>query len=308
MIEYFLTVCGQIFSMALMVVVGYIMFKVKMINEDGTKQMSAFLLKVVAPMILIAAYQREFDKDLFGQWIIMFAAVLLTYFIHIIAAELIYRKKTSVYAENRLSIILPNNGFMAFPILQALAGETGIFFGSVSVITLTVLIWSYGVKLMKPEEKLDIKKILLNPGIIGFVGGVILFCSPWKLPNSVYTAVNAIGSINTPLAMIVLGALLAQTDLKNELKKFCYYKLAFLKLILLPLVMMVVFAFIPMPQNIRLVGFICSVTPTATAVSMLSQLYDRDYRYATNVVVIITVLSAITMPLILSLGKLVIGY
>ena len=90
MIEYFLTVCGQIFSMALMVVVGYIMFKVKMINEDGTKQMSAFLLKVVTPFILIAAYQREFDKDLFGQWIIMFAAVLLTYFIHIIAAELIY--------------------------------------------------------------------------------------------------------------------------------------------------------------------------------------------------------------------------
>ncbi len=308
MLEYFLTVSGQIFSMALMVVVGYIMAKMKMINEDGTKQMSTLLLKVVTPMILISSYQREFDAVILVDWITMFAAALLSYFIYIIVAELVYRKKDSAYAENRLSIVLPNNGFMAFPILQALLGEMGIFFGSTSVIVLTVLIWSYGVKLMNPEEKLDIKKVALNPGVIGVVGGIILFCSPWKLPNSVYTAVSAIGSLNTPLAMIVLGALLAQTDMKRGFKRLCYYKLAFLKLILLPLIMMVIFCFIPIPDHIRLVGFVCSVTPTATAVSMLSQLYDRDYRYATNAVVIITVLSVITMPLMLSLGKLVMGY
>lgn len=308
MLEYFLTVCGQIFSMALMVLVGYIMYKTKMINEEGTKQMSALLLKVVTPMILISSYQREFEAGLFADWIIMFAAVLLTYLIHIIIAEIVYKKKDSVYPENRLSIVLPNNSFMAFPILQALAGETGVFFGSINVIVLSALIWSYGVKLMNPGEKLDIKKIALNPGIIAVVGGVILFCSPWKLPASVYSAVRAIGSINTPLAMIVFGALLAQADLKREFKRFCYYKLAFLKLILLPIIMMVIFAFIPFSDQIRLVGFVCSVTPTATAVSMLSQLYDRDYRYATNAVVIITVLSAITMPVILSLGKIVIGY
>ncbi len=308
MLEYFLAVCGQIFSMALMVLVGYVMFKAKMINEEGTKQMSALLLKVVTPMILISAYQRDFDTDLFAQWIIMFGAVLMTYFIHIMVVELLYKKSNPHCAENRLSVVLPNNGFMAFPILQAIAGETGIFFGSISVIVLSALIWSYGVKLMRPDERLDIKKILLNPGLIAVVGGVVLFISPWKLPSSVYGAVSAIGSLNTPLAMIVLGALLAQTDLKKEFKKLCYYKLAVLKLVILPIIMMFVFTLIPMPQNIRLVGFVCSVTPTATAVSMLAQLYDRDYCYATNAVVIITVLSGITMPLILSLGKIIIGY
>ena len=221
---------------------------------------------------------------------------------------LIFRKNDYLYPENRLSVVLPNNGFLALPIIQALAGDTGIFFGSISVIVLSTLIWSYGVKLMNPKEKINIKNIALNPGVIAIVGGVILFCSPYKLPESVYSAVSAIGSLNTPLAMIVLGAILAQTELRKELTKFAYYKLSFIKLILLPIIMMIIFIIIPIPNNVKLVAFVCSVTPTATAVGMLSQLYDRDYRYATSATVVITLVSAITMPILLSVGKIVLGY
>ena len=149
---------------------------------------------------------------------------------------------------------------------------------------------------------------MLNPGVIAVVLGLLLFVSPVKLPQPVFNAIDAIGALNTPLAMIILGGLLAQTDLKKCLSQFGFYKISFIKLILLPIIMMFIFKLLPISGNVMLVSFICSVTPVATAVGMLSQLYDGDYRYATGSIIITTVLSAITMPIILAIGSGILGY
>lgn len=309
MLNYFFTVIQQIFSMFLMVMVGFFMFKAKMITEAGIKNMSVLLLKIVMPMIVISAFQRQFDAGLFLEWCIMFGASLLTYLVCIILAEIFFRKDGNYpLAESKLSLVLPNCGFLAFPLMQALAGDIGIFMGSTSVILLNIIQWTYGVKLLKSNEKIGIRKLILTPGTIAIVCSLILFISPVKLPKPVFLAIDSIGSLNTPLAMILLGAMLAQTDIKLALSKFCYYKISILKLLLVPLVMMFIFKFLPFSDTVRLVAFICSVVPTATSVSMMAQLYDSDYRYATNAVVITTVLSVVTMPILLSIGKVILGY
>ena len=309
MFEYFLTVVQQIFSMALMVLVGYAIYKAKMISEEGLKSMSNLLMKIVTPMILISSFQRQFSGDLMLDWTAMFVVAVLTYGVQMFLAWIFYRNpKSHAFAENRMSIVMPNNGFLAFPLMQALAGENGIFLGSTNVIILNILLWTYGVKHLKSDEKINIKKILLNPGVIAVVLGLLLFVSPVKLPKPVFNAIDAIGALNTPLAMIILGGLLAQTDLKKCLSQFGFYKISFIKLILLPIIMMFIFKLLPISGNVMLVSFICSVTPVATAVGMLSQLYDGDYRYATGSIIITTVLSAITMPIILAIGSGILGY
>lgn len=306
LLSYFLTVGGQIFMMFLMVLVGYLMYKRHMLTENGIKEMSVLLLKIVTPMILVSAFQREFEAGLFKDWVTMFLASALTYGVSIVLSIILYRRESR--AEERMCIFLPNNGFLAFPLMQALAGEFGIFLGSTSVILLNVIQWTYGVKLLKPDAKINIKNIILNPGVIGIVLGLLLFFSPWKLPKYVFSAVDAIGSLNTPLAMIVLGGMLAQTDLKKELKTASFYKISVIKLIVLPFIMLGLFYVLPLSDSVKLVAFICSVTPAATSVSMLSQIFDGDYRYAASAVVITTVLSALTMPIILTIGKAVLGY
>ncbi len=309
MLEYFLTVSGQILAMALMVVVGFFMFKAKLISDKGIKDMSALLLKVVMVMIVVSSFQREFDAELFIDWCTMLGASLLTYLISAAIAELAFRKKGSYpIAESKLGVVFPNCGFLAFPLIQALAGDIGIFMGSTSVIILNVLQWTYGAKLINSGSKIGIRKILVNPGTFAVLCSLVLFASPWKLPQPVFQAVDAIGSLNTPLAMILLGAMLAQTNIKAALSKFCYYKIAVLKLLAVPAIMLVILSLLSLSDTVRLVAYICSVVPTATSVSMISQLYDSDYRFATNLVVITTVLSVITMPVLLTLGKFFMGY
>ena len=266
-------------------------------------------MKIVVPMIIISSFQREFSLEVFEKWAIMFLVSVLTYIISIAVAHLVYRKKDEfACAENRLSVVMPNNGFLAFPLMTALVGELGVFLGSSNVVILNFLQWTYGAKLLCPNEKIRAKNIFINPGFIAVVVGLLLFASPWKLPEPVFNAISAVGSLNTPLAMIIMGAMLAQTDIKEELKKLRIYKLAFVKLILVPIIMTPVLMLLPLSNEIRIIGLICSVTPTATAVGMISQIYGGEYEYGTNAVVVLTVISAITMPIMISLGKVVMGY
>ena len=309
MFNTFIIIGEQILAMAFMVLIGYILAKIDFISEKGMMEMSVLLLKVVVPMIIISSFQREFSFELLEKWLTMFFVSVLIYVISIAVAHLLYRKKDEyACAENRMSVVMPNNGFLAFPLMTALVGELGVFLGSSNVVILNFLQWTYGTKLLAPKEKIRFKNILLNPAVIAVVVGLLLFVSPWKFPQPVYTAISAIGSLNTPLAMIVLGAMLAQSDIKKELKNIGIYKPALIKLILIPLIMIPIFLLIPVSNEIRTVGLICSVTPTATAVSMISQLYGGEYKYSTNVVVITTVLSAVTMPIILAVGEFFIGY
>lgn len=293
--------------MFLIVLTGFVMYRTKLLTEKGIKEMSVLLLRVVTPIILMSQFQREFEADLMIDWLKMFLASAITFAVAIILSIIFFPKKNS-RAEEKLCIFLPNNGFLAFPLMQALAGELGIFFGSTSVIIMSIIQWTYGLKLLRPEEKINLKKILLNPGSIGIFWGMLLFISPVKLPQPIFGAAEAISSLNTPLAMLCLGGMLAQTDLKKGFLNKDFYKISFINLILMPLIMLCIFKVLPLSDNVLLVAFICSVTPAATAVSMMSQIFDGDYPYAASAVVINTAVSAVIMPFMLTLGKFVLGY
>lgn len=304
MLDYFFTVDKQILAMILMVITGYIAYRKGIVTEKGLGDMSQLLLKIVTPMILITSFQREFSQKEFFQWGIMFGVTVLTYGILILTATLFYRNKSrSLWQENRLAVVFPNNGFMAIPLMQALAGEQGVFLGSTNIILLNILFWTYGTRTFCPEEKTKLKQAFLNPGTIAVVLGLLLFFSPWKLPAPVFQAVSAIGSLNTPLAMIVLGGFLAQTDLKAAFKNTAFYKLSAVKLLLIPCMMFAILACLPLSSEIKVVAAICSVTPTSTALSMLAELYNRDFRYASGAVIITTLISAVTIPVMMTLAK-----
>lgn len=309
MLEYFLTVDKQILTMMLMVAVGYMIYRKGLVTDKGLADMSQLLLKIVTPMILISSFQRTFSWESFRQWGVMFGVTILTYAVLIAAATLFYRDKSHpLCPENRLAVVFPNNGFMAIPLMLALAGEQGVFLGSTNIILLNILFWTYGVRTFQPDAKADMKQAFFNPGTIAVALGLLLFVSPWKLPEPVFQAVSSIGALNTPLAMIVLGGFLAQTDLKACFKNPAFYKMSAVKLLLIPCVMFGVLMFLSLPDELKVVAAICSVTPTATAVSMLADICHRNFRYASGAVVITTVISAATIPVMMTLAKAVLKF
>ncbi len=183
------TVVSQIFIMFLLMFLGHLLYRRKMIDERFSKQLSALLLNIVTPAVLIISYQRPFDKEDARQLALAFFYSAVTFAIAIVAAWLLFGRSQKPYAKDaRMCVIFSNNGFMAIPLLQALLGAEGVFLGSASIVSATVIAWTYGARMLSGERGTDFKKILLNPGTLALAGGVLLFCSPWKLPGPIFQA------------------------------------------------------------------------------------------------------------------------
>ena len=86
---------------------------------------------------------------------------------------------------------------------------------------------------------------LINPGTVSLVIGLIFFLTPLNLPEIPATCVSYLASLNTPVAMIILGAFLAQCDLRSCFRDKQVYFVTALRLLILPLITLVIFLLLP---------------------------------------------------------------
>lgn len=304
MLQSVQTVATQIFIMFLLMFVGSMLYHKKIIDNEGSRQISSLLLNVVTPAVLISSFQREFNLSDFKDLGLAFFFAALTYLFPIVLMRLLYGKSKLSYARDaQMCVIFSNNGFMAIPLLQALLGAKGVFLGSASIVVGTVIVWTYGVRLLSGEAKVNVRKIFLNPGTLALAGGLLLFVSPVKLPQPIFQAVSYLGGLNTPLAMIVLGIFLAQSHVFACLKEKTIYWISFLKLIAVPLCMLLLFTVFGVRRDVAMALLIATAAPTGVVTTMFAQTHQTDHLFSTRIVAVTTLLSAITLPLCISLGE-----
>ena len=299
----------QIAVMFLLIGVGAVCYKYKLVTDTGSGQMSALLINFAAPAIIIHSFCRAFDRAMLGKLIISFVLSLVLLGISIGIAALVFHKDTADYADKRMCVIFSNNGFMALPLLQALYGDDGVFIGSINIVATNIVIWTFGVWLLtragnRGKVRLSWQKILLNPGTIGFFIGLAIFLTSTNLPAVLDEPITFLGNLNTPLAMIVLGVYLAQSNLLDIMKDRSVYLVCLLRLLVIPLITIALMWILRVNSDIANVLIISIATPCAVASSMFAQLYGTNYRYSSRLIAFSTQLSAVTMPVMLSLCAL----
>lgn len=299
----------QIIVMFLLIGVGAICYKYKLVTDAGSGQMSALLINFAGPAIIIHSFCREFDREMLGKLIVSFILSMLLLAISIGIATLVFRKDSPDYADKRMCVIFSNNGFMALPLLQALYGDDGVFIGSINIVATNIVIWTFGVWLLtragnRGKVRLSWQKILLNPGTIGFFIGLAIFLTSTTLPAVLDEPITFLGNLNTPLAMIVLGVYLAQSNLLDILKDRSMYLVCLFRLLVIPFLTILIMWILSIDSDVANVLIISIATPCAVASSMFAQLYGTNYRYSGRMIAFSTLLSAITMPMMLSLCAL----
>ncbi len=297
------TVFIQVLIIFFLMAIGFVLKKTKVLTEKGMKEITNILLIVVTPCVLINAYQREFNKaDLIKLlWAVLFA--FITILLSIIIATIVFKKEKSLkYRVSIFGSAYSNCGFMAIPLLSASMGEEGVFFGSAYLAIFTILYWTHGICLYSGTIKeVSIKKIITNPGIIGVTIALLLFLLQIKLPFVLKETVSYMASLNTPLAMVIMGGYLAQINLKSSLKNFSIYLVIFIRLILTPILAIIIAKLLKMDTTIARSILISTACPTASVTTLLASKYDLDAVYATEIVSVATILSVITIPLVIML-------
>lgn len=301
--ENSLIILHQIIVMFLLMGAGYVLYRLRIIRDDGASQCSGILTRLVSPCVIIHSFQREFDPALGRTLVWQFVFSMVGFGIFILLAGLIFRQKRFPNAPDlRLCTVFTNNGFMAIPLVSAMFGSMGVFLSTVNIAASTILIWTWGVKTLSGKDgKISVAKIFVNPGTIAFGVGLLCFLTPFKLPAIPAETVSYLADLNTPLAMIVLGCFLAQSDLKTCLLDKKLYFMSAVRLVLFPLVLVPVLLLAPVDLTAKLCLMIGFAAPSAVLAAMFAQMHHTDYLYATKIVAHTTLFSAITMPLMISL-------
>ena len=171
------------------------------------------------------------------------------------------------------------------------------------------VVFKYVEGLLKGERvRLSARNILLNPVMIAAIIGIGLFASGLGtvLPDFCTGMISGVAALNAPLAMIVLGVYLAQTELKELLTSARLYAVSAVRLLLIPCLTIPLLLFLPGTGGMKMALMIAAAAPVGANVAVYSQLYDTDYAYACETVTQSTVFSIVTLPLICVLAGLVI--
>ena len=195
-----------------------------------------------------------------------------------------------------------NAGFMGIPLVQALYGVEAVSYLVGYIALMNLLQWGMGLSVLTGKKiRLDLKTVLKNPLLISPFVGLLIFCTGLgdKLPGPVSTAIGGIAGTNGPVAMIVLGSYLAKSNFRSLFMTLRQYGLCAVRLLLIPMVVMAVFAFLPVDRTVRLAVFIASAAPVGANVAVYAQLFDLDYPYACQSVALSTLLSILTMPVVI---------
>lgn len=309
MVENSLIILHQILIMFLLMAAGYVLYRLGVIDNTGSAQCSGILTRLVSPCVMIHSFQRDFEPELGRTLVWLFLFSLLGFGICIVLSGLMFRQKRFVNAPDlRMCTVFTNNGFMAIPLVSAMFGQMGVFLSTVNIAASTILVWTWGVRTLSGGQgKVSLSKIFVNPGTIGFCIGLFCFLSPLKLPAIPAQAVAFVADLNTPLAMIVLGCFLAQSDLKTCLLDRKLYVLSLTRLVLFPLALLPVLLLAPVGLTAKVCLMIGFSAPSAVLAAMFAQMLHTDYLYATKIVAHSTLLSVVTMPLVIALFTVLAG-
>ena len=303
----------KILQMFIILLAGVIAYKTGLINKTSTAHLSNLLLMMVSPLLSFLSYQLDFTPALLNGLLLALFASVLTYMISIGLSELLFRPEKSLlsktetrtenYGVEKLALVYSNCGFFGIPLVSSIFGTEGVFYLTAYLTAFNVLLWTHGLLAM--GERFDLQtlwKKLMTPAILAVVTGVICFLLRIHLPEILTYPLGLIANMNTPLAMIVAGANLAQADLLKCLKKPRVYLVSFLRLLVLPalslLLLWVLHITISLDFTIAFTVFIASACPVGAVSIMFAERFGKDSNYATELFVVTTVLSLLTIPLI----------
>lgn len=307
MLENLFIVAQQVGVLFLLMGVGFVLGKRRVLDAHTVSQMSNLLMFVVTPCVVIDCLQVSFSPHLASALLWGLVFLVGQYAVLILLSQATFRRTPpETRGPLRFAQVYSNNSFMGLPLLQAALGSAGAIFVVPSLVAFQVAMWTHGVLVM--GGKISPKKALLNPGVLSSLVGFALFFSQITLPSVVGTAVGFLADMNTPLAMIIIGLQMSWGDLGRTFTDRKLYGVSAIRLLLSPLLTMaILFPFRNFDPNLFCALIILSAAPVAGATSIFAQRYQQDTTAAAQAVTLSTLLSLLTLPVFAVLSKGIVG-
>lgn len=308
--EQFYTVLTQIGIFLILIFVGIITVKCGILDERALGNVSKLVMRVALPAFIFINTVEGATRQGLLDSLMMIPLTALLYLFVFLLGKLIARVFHLSGDRKRLFsaiITFGNVGFMGIPLVVELYPDTALIYISLFTILDQCLFWTYGVSQTRPareeRKKLSLKglKNLLSPALVAILLGTVLVLLGVHLPGVLTSSLNKLGAASMPLSLIYVGGMLSMTDIRKVLKCYELYGEILLKMLVLPLLYYFVMRLVGIPEDMAGTVTFLTGLPAISTVAMLARQNGSDGDYAICAVMLTTLASLITLPLV-SLG------
>lgn len=296
----------QVAILFILIAVGFISGKFKLINKTGAKYLTNVVLYIATPCIMVQSFQNvKFSVGIIRNFGICVLCAVSIQVLSIFLCRAIFRSKSkSREVVLRFAGVFSNCGFMSLPLQHAILGDEGVFYGTVFVAVFNIIVWSYGlVDMSGDRSNFKLKKIIINPGVLGAACASVLFFLQIHLPEIILSPIQYLAALNTPLPMLVIGYYLTKFNFKKSVADPGIYAVSAVRLILIPLSALLLMKLFSVDAGILTACTIASSAPVAATTTMFATKFNRDVELSVGLVSTTTLLSIITMPVIIALAQ-----
>jgi len=295
----------QLATLFLTMLLGYVLGKINVITKKATEDFSGFVINVALPAITISGMMIPLTTEKLHQTLWMLVLSIPAYGLAFIIGSILARFLTKDSSKRNVyifALLFSNSSYMGLPVFQSIYGKESIFYIMVYGIPFNLLFFTLGIKLMsnnKEKSKFD-WRVFINPGIISTLGSLILFLINIQLPQFIVGTLDLVGNTCVPLSMLVIGAMLSELPIKQMLTNKEVYILTIVRLIVLPILTLILLKYILKIEDkwLLAVPTIVSGMPVGTSLGMLAKQYKNNERLSSQAILISTLFSCLTIPLL----------
>jgi len=293
---------GEIAVLFLIMGLGFLLVKSKTVKGADSRVLSMVLIWIIQPAVILRAFQIDFTPDVRDRFLLAVGVALA---VNLILIPLTggFVKLFKLDAVEHTSIMYSNAGNLVIPLVTVILGEEWVIYASAFMCVQLFFLWTYGQARIGGGGGISWKKILLNVNLIAVAAGQALLLLGIRLPPVLGKVCGQLSYAMGPVTMIMLGMLLADARWGEILKQGRSWVVIGLKMVATPLIILLLLklsgaaGMADQGKTVIYISFLAVITPCATTVTQLAQMYRNRPVYASAINALTTVVSIVTMPL-----------
>ena len=284
--------------------IGYLIKQIGWVSTDNIKGFNTIVMNIALPCLMFNSLY-TFDLSMISTLgtipIIGVCCGILMAIITFLIFNLLKIDETKKWSL-LTAVVIGNTGFIGFPVIMGIFGETGflraVFFNLADNL-MFVIIYTLLIVKFNGEYRKIINKILHMPFIWGILIGLTFNIFNIPIGDVIGTTISYLGDITIPLILLTIGLSMQFDKIKEDLNLSLLATA--LKLFIYPIIALIILSIIPMNTFENNIILIQGGMPAAMVTLSLAIEFDLDTNLATNTIVISTLLSLITLPILISI-------
>ena len=286
------------------VIVGYVAGRLGYLGGEFDKKLSSLVINITCPaLILSSAMTGELpDRRLI---LPLLGISILTYLILTGVALWLPRYLTRKKEDEGIvgfALMFGNVGFMGYPVVASIFGHQAVFYAAVLNVVNTFAVFTIGTILIVgdlSDGKHFQKKVLYStPMFSAYLAMLIVALGIDNIPTIISQPLTMIGNITVPAALLIVGSSMSQLSARSMLGDLTIYTTTIFRLLLIPIGFYFLCSALGFDPYVVNINTVVIAMPVATYGTILCLKYNRDTTLITEVTLITTLLSMLTIPLL----------